>query len=97
AETMARIDPSWPCFQCISDEYAAALQDDERHAEALAYLEAQIDRAAQAGVLMEDYEAEASGGASREVDVELMRARVLAALGRFEEAARALPELEAIA
>lgn len=122
AETLARIDPSWPCFQCISDEYAAALRDDERHEDALAFLEAQIDRATQAGVgelprfttsraesllvlgrvdeawaLMEGYEAEPSGGASREVDVELMRARVLAGLGRYDEAERVLPGFELLA
>lgn len=49
SETLARIDPSWPCFQCITDEYASALHDDERHAEALAFLQAQTDRAVAAG------------------------------------------------
>ena len=49
SETLSRIDPSWPCFQCITDEYASALQDDERHEEALAFLQAQTDRAVQAG------------------------------------------------
>ncbi len=41
-ETLARIDPSWPCWTCISSEHAEALIDDERHAEALAFAEAQI-------------------------------------------------------
>ncbi len=37
--TLARIDPSWPCWRCISAEYAGALVDAGRHAEALAWLE----------------------------------------------------------
>lgn len=33
AETLERIDPTWPCFSCISREYAGALFDDRRFAE----------------------------------------------------------------
>ncbi|MCX4239472.1 tetratricopeptide repeat protein [Paraliomyxa miuraensis] len=121
SETLGRIDPSWPCFRCISIEHADALRDDELHAEALAFLQEQIDRAVEAGVsdvprfvtarvgallalgrveeawaLMEDHEAEPEGGASREVDVELLRTRVLAALGRHAEAKEAMPSFEVV-
>ena len=50
-ETLARIDPSWSCFDCISAEYFSALLDDGRSAEALAFIEAQIARLAEHGEL----------------------------------------------
>lgn len=121
SETLERIDPSWPCFRCISIEHADALRDDERHEEALAFLQQQIDRAVETGArhvprfvtaragallalgrvseawaLMEDHEAEPEGGSSREVDVELLRTRLLAALGRHAEALDALPGFEVL-
>ena len=37
-ETLARINPSWPCFCCISREYAEALLDAGRPAEAVSFL-----------------------------------------------------------
>ncbi|MCA9544748.1 MAG: hypothetical protein KC613_10175 [Myxococcales bacterium] len=40
--TLARIDPTWPCWRCITAEYAGALVDDGRYAEALAWLEANL-------------------------------------------------------
>ena len=73
AQTLARIDPTWPCYECISEEYASALQDDERHEEMLEWLQGQADRAVAAGV----------SNASRYV---LKRAPSLVALGRSEEA-----------
>jgi len=42
-ETLARIDPSWPCFCCISREYAEALLDSGRPAEAVSFLARQAD------------------------------------------------------
>ena len=42
-ETLARIDPSWPCFCCISREYAEALLDSDRPAEAVSFLARQAD------------------------------------------------------
>jgi tetratricopeptide (TPR) repeat protein len=40
-ETLAKIDATWPCFICISVEYATALVDGKRYEEALAFLKQQ--------------------------------------------------------
>ncbi len=48
-ETLARIDPTWPCFDCISREYAIALQDAGRAPEAVAYLDRQAAALSEAG------------------------------------------------
>ncbi|MFV8752540.1 hypothetical protein ACNOYE_18490 [Nannocystaceae bacterium ST9] len=49
-ETLARIDPSWPCFDCISAEYFSALMDDDRPAEGLAFIERQQAKLAEHGI-----------------------------------------------
>lgn len=49
-ETLARIDPSWPCFDCISAEYFSALMDDDRPAEALAFVDRQQAKLAEQGI-----------------------------------------------
>ena len=41
-ETLARIDPRWPCFSCITGELATALDDAEQPAQALALVEAGV-------------------------------------------------------
>ncbi|WP_237065424.1 hypothetical protein [Microbulbifer guangxiensis] len=43
-ETLARIDPSWPCFQCISAEYADALMDSGEYEEADRFCAEQYSR-----------------------------------------------------
>lgn len=73
-ETLARIDPGWGCFDCISGEYFSALIDDDRPAEALAFIEAQIATAAEHGEFEVGF------------NTTLNRARALAALGRAAEA-----------
>jgi tetratricopeptide (TPR) repeat protein len=73
SETLARIDPGWACFDCISDEYFSALIDDERPAEALAFIDGQLARAAEHGEFEVGFNAT------------LNRARALAALGRAPE------------
>ena len=49
SETLSRIDGSWPCFSCISTEYASALEDSGRAAEALDYYERQASLIEEAG------------------------------------------------
>ncbi|MGZ3451134.1 MAG: tetratricopeptide repeat protein [Polyangiales bacterium] len=41
-ETLARIDESWPCFTCISSEYASALRAKGDVQGSLAFVDAQI-------------------------------------------------------
>ena len=43
-ETLERIEPARFCYDCFTREYADALMDQERYAEARAYLEAQAQR-----------------------------------------------------
>jgi tetratricopeptide (TPR) repeat protein len=62
AETLARIDPSWACFDCISGEYAAALRDAGEAEEALRFLNAQRARLAahpELGCSVDDFGAQA--------------------------------------
>lgn len=73
-ETLDRIDPGWACFDCISGEYFSALIDDERPADGLAFIEAQIARAAEYGEFDVGF------------NTTLNRARAFAALGRAPEA-----------
>lgn len=54
-ETLARIDPTWPCFTCISTEHSAALRDDGQLAAALEFLDAQQRRLVDAGKGAERY------------------------------------------
>jgi tetratricopeptide (TPR) repeat protein len=76
-ETLARIDPSWPCFSCIIGEKVAALNDAGRHEEAL-------------DIAREGREAMAAAGQDdSERDYE---SRALLALGRAEEALEAARE-----
>jgi tetratricopeptide (TPR) repeat protein len=48
-ETLARIDPTWPCFECISGEQISAMLDDRQFAEAERFCRAQLDQMAQLG------------------------------------------------
>jgi tetratricopeptide (TPR) repeat protein len=41
-ETLEKIDPSWPCWRCISCEYADALLDQDQFTEALEFVDQQF-------------------------------------------------------
>lgn len=73
-ETLARIDPRWPCWVCISAEKCSALRDAGRLEEALAFVDAQT-------------EAMVKAGADRAVTALAEdKADTLVELGRYEEA-----------
>ncbi len=113
-----RIDTAWPCFRCISGEYAAALVDLDRADEAVAFCDRQLAaigasdnpydfreprvRALIALDRLEDAlalnaEAENPGaGESWLVNKTIDHARILARLGRFEEAKACLPDFDMI-
>lgn len=79
-ETLARIEPSRACYDCISREYALALMDDGRAADAVDYLQRQAQNMLRDGA--------EPGVAYRET-----QAGALFRAGRFDEA---LAELAAI-
>lgn len=81
-ETLARIDPSWACFQCLSCEKADALLDDDRGQEALNYLQAQADAIEACGKEVFDSFPE-------------MQIKILLGLGRAEEALALIDKREA--
>lgn len=78
-ETLVRIDPSWPCFICISTELVDALIDADQPEAALAHV------AAVRAALLEH------GGAHKSPALVRCKADALIGLGRFAEA---LAELE---
>ncbi|MGN6150712.1 MAG: hypothetical protein ACTHOH_01730 [Lysobacteraceae bacterium] len=81
-ETLARIDPTWACFQCLSNEKAEALIDAGRLDDALAYLQAQQETLLAHGQEVND-------------GVREIHHRVLLAMGRHAEALERIEALEA--
>ncbi len=80
-ETLARINPQWPCFCCISREYAEALLDADRPAEAVTFL----DRQAQAMT---------NEGDALDFAFEALQARALWKAGQSERALMLLAEVD---
>ncbi|MEL7369418.1 MAG: hypothetical protein AAFN74_10930 [Myxococcota bacterium] len=70
-ETLSRIDPSWPCFRCISGEYASALLDMDRPQEALDFCHQQLV---------------SIGASANPYDFRDSKVEALIGLGRYEEA-----------
>lgn len=78
-ETLARIDPSWPCFACLSGEHAGALTDAGRAAEVAGFVARQRAAAAAIGAPAPDH-------------LDKNEADALLALGRPEEALAKIEE-----
>jgi tetratricopeptide (TPR) repeat protein len=74
SETLRRITPEWPCFTCISGEYATALLDAGKPEEALAFIESQKSELIRIG------------RADRKDEMVGTHIDALIALGRLEEA-----------
>jgi tetratricopeptide (TPR) repeat protein len=80
AEALARIDASWPCFMCISEEHADALLDLGRNAEAEAFCRRQLAASMEAGEKSHDLVIKLAGALER--------------LGRLDEAATLLESID---
>jgi tetratricopeptide (TPR) repeat protein len=118
SETLARIDPTWGCFDCISSEHADALRDDGQIEVAQRFLERQLaakvakdasddiprfcgmvrisvlsdlGRNDEALALVDAQLAKKDDAVGRTLLRRAHRARILARMGRFEEARAALP------
>lgn len=72
-ETLARIDPTWPCYSCIATEQGKALVDGKRYQECLDFLD-RIDQEMMAQ------------GESKDQHLLLIRALVRALLGDSDSA-----------
>ncbi|MDR3087609.1 MAG: hypothetical protein LBU45_06630 [Azoarcus sp.] len=76
-ETLQRIDPCWPCFDCLCEDYLNTFLAEGRHEEGIAWLEAQQAKVREAGSDREKYSLD---------ELELWRCNFLLELGRAEEA-----------
>jgi len=121
-ETLAKIDPSWPCFTCISSEYASALRAKGDVAGSLAFVDRQVARLVERGQrdaiydlprdriealidlgklddalrFLDELEKRGRRDAHHRLSRRLDRARILARLGRPEEAMQFLPNIDEI-
>ena len=76
-ETLQRIDPDWPCFDCLCEDYLNIFFAEERYEEGIAWLDAQEAKVRKAGIEREKYSLD---------NLNCMRCDFLLALGRAEEA-----------
>jgi hypothetical protein len=81
-EALARINPEWPCFGCISEEYALALLDSKRSGEALQFLARQDQARLDAGGVLDQ----------RFIKIKV---RALCLEGKFDEALKRLDDFAA--
>ncbi len=81
-EVLARIDPSWPCFSCISGEKATALRQGTSAAASLAFLEEQASKM------------QLGGWRAPSQDMASVWVEALLDLGRFDEVIAFLDEGE---
>lgn len=79
-ETIAKITPHWPCFQCLSEEHFFALIDRGQAQQALNYIRSQMQIMSNAGIT------DLSGLQENE-------AEALLALGHFEDALALITKL----
>ncbi|MFV0460830.1 MAG: hypothetical protein ACK5MT_18900 [Actinomycetales bacterium] len=80
-EALDRIDPSWPCFDCVSVELASALLAAGRYEDAIAVAE-------DAAVALR------STGSAPNLDLETVRIDALLALDRVSEAAQIVSRVD---
>lgn len=124
-EALARIDPSWPCFTCISSEHASAMRDRGGPGDveaSLAFVDAQIARMVERGepdaifdfprdrvecllalgrhdealAFVDQCERRGRKDAHHRVSRRLDRARLLARVGRTDDALAQLPSVDEI-
>lgn len=106
-ETLARIDPTWPCWRCIGEELVGSMVDRGRAEEALEWLQTQLDaeqrrnftharvlRAlgrVEEALAVVDQIRDHDWGALGDLSKATHRAMLLADLGRLDEAEAELP------
>lgn len=121
-ETLARIDESWPCFTCISSEYASALRAKGEVERSLDFVDKQVARLVERGQrdaiydfprdriealidlgkheealrFLDQLDRYGRRDAHHRLSRRLDRARILARLGRGEEALSHLPSVDEV-
>jgi hypothetical protein len=121
-ETLDRIDASWPCFTCISSEYASALRDRGDVQQSLEFVDRQIatliergqrdalydfprdrievlielGRLEEALAFVDEVARRGRKDAHHDLSRRLDRARILARMGRADDALQSLPTIDEV-